>query len=53
MRHPVTWFAAGLMLIGAVMLVTEVGAAGIWIALIAMGIALVAVEGHHNRQGHV
>jgi len=37
---PFVWIAVALMLIGAVMLVTGVGAAGLWIAVITIGIAL-------------
>jgi hypothetical protein len=38
------WVAVALMLVGAAMLVTDVGAAGLWIAVIAVGIALVAIN---------
>jgi hypothetical protein len=41
---PFVWIAAALMLIGAVMLVTGVGAAGLWIAVITIGIALLVVD---------
>jgi hypothetical protein len=52
MRQPLTWIAVALMLIGAIFLVTAVGAAGLWIAMITIGIALVAIEAFRNRQGH-
>jgi hypothetical protein len=52
MRQPLTWIAVALLLTGAVLLVAGVGAAGLWIAVIAVGIALVAVEGYRGRQGH-
>ena len=39
MRQPLVWIAVPLMLIGALLLVTGVGAAGLWIAVIAAGIA--------------
>ena len=42
MRQPLIWIAVVLMLTGAVLLVAGVGAAGLWIAVIAVGIALVA-----------
>jgi hypothetical protein len=40
------------MLTGAVMLVLGVGAAGLWIAVITVGIALVAIDAYRNRHGH-
>ena len=39
MRQPLTWIAVALMLTGALMLVTDVGAAGLWIIVITIGIA--------------
>jgi len=48
MKRPLTWLAVVLMLAGAVLLVTGVGAAGLWIAVIAIGITLVAVEGYRH-----
>ena len=38
------WVVAALLLVAAVMLVAGVGASGLWIAVIAVGIAVVAVE---------
>ena len=52
MRQPLTWIAVALMLVGAVLLVTGVGATGLWIAVIAVGVALVAVELYLERTGH-
>ena len=52
MRHPLTWIAVALMLTGAVLLVTGVGAAGLWIGVITIGMALVAMEARRHRQGH-
>jgi len=52
MRQPLIWIAVVLMLVGAVLLVAGVGAAGLWIAVIAVGIALVAMEGYRGRQRH-
>ena len=43
------WIAAPLLLIAAVMLVAGVGHAGLWIAVIAVGIALVAVDLSRSR----
>jgi hypothetical protein len=40
------------MLAGAVMLVFGGGAAGLWIGVITVGIALVAIELYRNRQAH-
>ena len=45
------WFAAALMLLAAVMLVAEVGAATLWIAVIAVGIATVAIVQLRTRHG--
>lgn len=41
---PYMWFAVVFMLVGAVMLVADVGAAALWIAVIAAGVAIVANE---------
>ena len=38
------WIVAALLLVAAVMLVAGVGAAGLWIAVIAVGIAVIAIE---------
>jgi hypothetical protein len=51
MRQPVIWMAAALMLLSAVMLVVGVGSVGLWIAVITVGIAVVAIEGFRRRQG--
>jgi len=50
MRQPLTWIAVALLLTGAVLLVADVGAAGLWIAVITIGIALVAIDGYRRRQ---
>lgn len=39
----VPWIAVVLMLLGAAMLIAGVGASGLWIAVVAIGIALVVV----------
>jgi hypothetical protein len=52
MKVPLLWIAAALMLVSAVMRVVGVGAAGLWIAVITIGIATVAIEGYRNRHGH-
>src|SRR5690349_17409371 len=51
MKQPLIWIAVVLMLTGAVLLVLGVGAAGIWIAVVTVGIALVAVDGCRHRRG--
>jgi hypothetical protein len=51
MRQPLNWIAVALMLTGAVMLVADVGVAGLWIAVITIGIALVAIDAYRHRQG--
>jgi hypothetical protein len=48
----VTWIAAALMLTGAVMIVADVGAAGVWIAVIAVGIAVVAIDAYRRQRQH-
>jgi hypothetical protein len=35
------WIAAPLLLLGAVMLIADIGAAGLWIAVIAVGLVMV------------
>lgn len=52
MRQPLIWVAVALLLVGAILLVAGIGAAGLWIGVIAVGIALVAIEGYRGRQGH-
>ena len=44
------WFAVPLLLLGAVMLVLGVGASALWIAVIAIGIALVVTDRERRRQ---
>lgn len=51
MRQPLIWMAVPLMLVGAVLLVAGVGPAGPWIAVIAVGIALVALDLYRHREG--
>ena len=45
----VMWIAAVLLVTAAVLLVTGTGPAGLWIAVIAVGIALVAIERARSR----
>ena len=46
------WLAVPLMLLGAAMLLADIGASGLWIAVIAVGIALVAVDAYWRRHPH-
>jgi hypothetical protein len=38
------WIDAALMLTGAVMLIADIGAPALWIAVITVGIALVLID---------
>jgi hypothetical protein len=40
---PVMWFAVLLLLFGAAMILADIGAAGLWIAVIAVGLAIVVL----------
>jgi hypothetical protein len=42
--RPLLWLAVVLMLTSAALLIADVGASGLWIAVIAVGVALVAIE---------
>lgn len=44
--------AITLMLVGAALLVADVGSSGLWIAAIAVGIAIVAVVGRRGIRTH-
>jgi hypothetical protein len=43
------WIAVVLMVIGAVMLIAGIGASGLWIAVVTVGIALVIVDRTRRR----
>ena len=47
MMNRLSWIAVPLLLIGAAMLLADIGAAGLWIAIITVGIALVAISRMH------
>ena len=47
-----SWFAVCLLLVGAAMLFADTGAAGLWISVIAVGIALVVIAVNRNRTVH-
>jgi hypothetical protein len=51
LKQPLIWIAVALMLTGAALLILGVGAAGLWIAVITVGIVLVAVDGYRHRRG--
>jgi hypothetical protein len=44
------WIAVALMVVGAVMLIAGIGATGLWIAVIAVGIALVVIDRTQRRR---
>ena len=46
------WIAVPLLLFGAAMLLADIGASGLWIAVIAVGIALVAIDAYGRRRPH-
>jgi hypothetical protein len=48
--RPTVWVAVALMLIGAIVLVAGIGSAGLWIGVIAVGIALVAIDSNRHRR---
>ena len=43
MKRLLLWVAVPLMLLGAAMLIADIGATALWIAVIVVGIALVAI----------
>ena len=47
--RPIVWIAVVLLLLGAIMLLAGVGAAGLWIAVITVAIALVVI---YERDRH-
>ena len=47
---PSLWVAVVLMLLGAVLLVAGAGPAALWIAVIATGLALVAIDLTRRRK---
>jgi hypothetical protein len=44
------WIAVALLVVGAVLLIAGVGASGLWIAVIAIGLALVVIDRTQRRQ---
>ena len=51
MKDLVLWIAVALMALGAMLIAIDVGAVGLWIGVITLGIAMVAVD-RYRRQGH-
>ena len=49
MRLLFIWIAVPLMLLGAAMLIAGIGAPALWIGVITVGIALVAISGARGR----
>jgi hypothetical protein len=43
MKRLLLWVAVPLLLLGAAMLIADIGATALWVAVIAVGIALVAI----------
>jgi hypothetical protein len=46
---PFVWMAVVLMVMGAIMLIAGIGAPGLWIAVVTVGIALVAIDRTRSR----
>jgi hypothetical protein len=47
---PFVWIATALMLLAAAMLVADIGAPGLWIAVVTVGIAVVVVGQRRDRK---
>jgi len=46
------WMAVPLLVVGAVMLLTGIGAPGVWIAVIAVSLALIGIDlGNQRARG--
>jgi hypothetical protein len=46
---PLVWIAVVLMVMGAVMLIAGIGAPGLWIAVVTVGIAVVVIDRTRSR----
>ena len=46
---PLLWIAASSLLLAASMLIAGVGEAGLWIAVVTVGVSLVAIEVLRSR----
>jgi hypothetical protein len=51
MKRLLLWAAVPLLLLGAAMLIADIGATALWIAVIAVGIALVVI-GQNEAESH-
>jgi hypothetical protein len=49
MMKPVLFIAALLMLLAAAMLIAGIGNAGLWIAVVAVGVSLVAIDRYRSH----
>ncbi len=49
MRPLLLWIAVLLLLLGASMLIAGMGAPGLWIAVVTVGIALVVIDRTRSR----
>ena len=47
------WIAVALMVVGAVMLIAGIGAPGLWIAVVTVGIAVVVIDRTRRGTGWV
>jgi hypothetical protein len=47
---PLLWIAVVLLVVGAVLLIAGVGAPGLWIAVVAIGIAVVVIDRTRRQQ---
>jgi hypothetical protein len=47
--RPTVWVAVALMLFGALVLVVDVGAPALWIAVVTVGIVLIVVDRIRGR----
>ena len=45
------WIACALMLVAAAMLISDVGATALWIAVITVGVAMVVIAQARTRHG--
>jgi hypothetical protein len=43
------WIAVALMVVGAVLLIAGIGAPGLWIAVVTVGIAVVVIDRIRRR----
>lgn len=48
--RPLLWLVAVMLVVAAAMLIADLGSAGVWITVIAVGVAVVAIE--RSRSHH-